>query len=144
VSFVLAGKSKSDLIFLDDILNMTEKQKGYAKSQIILATEDGSYGKKGLATDVDIPKPGGNYYLCGPEIMMQKVAEKIVREGVSQDKIYLSMERYMKCAVGICGNCSFSGYRVCADGPVFRYDLIKDLPHFSRAHRTRTGELIQK
>lgn len=142
-SFVLAGKSKKDLIFLDDLEDMIKEQIGL-KTEIITATEDGSHGVKGLATDAEIPKWGGNYYLCGPEIMMKKVAEKLVNIGAQPEDIFLSIERYMKCAVGVCGNCSFSGYRVCADGPVFRYDKIKDLPHFNRYHRTKTGELMQK
>jgi len=132
--FVLACKTKEDLLFLDEI---KEKCK-----ETIAVTDNGSYGTKGRVTDIEIPK-AKNYFICGPEKMMKAVAEKLVSEGVKPENIYLSMERYMKCAVGICGNCSFSGYRVCADGPVFSYDKIKDLPHFAAFHRTRTGELVK-
>jgi dihydroorotate dehydrogenase electron transfer subunit len=144
--FVMAGKTKSDLIFLSGIERMLGDRfdQSYLDKTLIPVTEDGSYGEKGLATDVDIPKSDYPYYICGPEIMMAKVAEKLVEQGVKPSKIYLSMERYMKCAMGICGECSFDGYRVCADGPVFTYDKVKDLPHFNRMHRTRTGELVEK
>lgn len=144
--FVLAGKTKKDLVFLEEIIKDFEHSHitKYSSENIITVTEDGSYGVKGLATDVDIPESEHNYYICGPEIMMQKVAEKLVNGNVKAERIYLSMERYMKCAVGICGNCSFSGYRVCADGPVFRYDKIRDLPHLNKFWRTRTGELKEK
>jgi len=143
LSFVLAGKTRNELIFLDDLI-ANEQLKAGNNNCIFTVTEDGSEGKKGLVTDIEIPKAAGNYYICGPEIMMAKVAEKLVSQGADPSKIYLSMERYMKCAMGICGNCSFDGYRVCADGPVFRYDQVKDLPHFNKLHRTRTGELIEK
>ena len=143
-NFVLAGKNKKDLIFLEDIIKTFEEFSALNPENIIGVTEDGSYGKKGLVTDVDIPKSERNYYICGPEIMMKKVAEKLVNKGVRSDNIYLSLERYMKCVVGICGNCSFSGYSVCTDGPVFRYDKIRDLPHFNKFNRTRTGELVRK
>ena len=119
------------------------KYLGEEEKRIVAVTNDGSYGTKGIVTDAKLPINDKNYYICGPEKMMKAVADKLISEGVKPDKIYLSMERYMKCAVGICGNCSFSGYRVCADGPVFRYDKIKDLPHFCQFKRTRTGELVK-
>ncbi len=144
--FVLAGKTKSDLIFLEKIIETFKKSPSinYSSENVIAVTEDGSYGIKGLVTDVDIQESDYNYFMCGPEIMMKNVAEKLVKKDVNPERIYISMERYMKCAVGVCGNCSFSGYRVCADGPVFRYDKIKDLPHFNKYERTRTGELVEK
>jgi len=47
--------------------------------------------------------------------------------GVADEAIYLSMERSMKCAVGFCGHCQFGPVFVCRDGPVFRYDRVRDL-----------------
>jgi len=143
--FVLAGKTKEDLIFLEDIVRRFEGNyvTDYSSKNVVCVTEDGSYGIKGIATDASIPKADHNYYVCGPEGMMEGVAEKLVNEGVGSERIYLSLERYMKCGAGICGSCSFSGYRVCADGPVFRYDKIKDLPHFNEWKRSRTGELVE-
>lgn len=137
---VLAGKTKSDLIFLEDILENFHN----CLDSVVCVTEDGSYGVKGLATDVDIPKAEHQYHICGPEIMMAKVAEKLINQNINPSWIHLSMERYMKCAVGVCRSCSISGYSVCGDGPVFRYDKIKDLPHFNKYGRTRTGELVEK
>jgi dihydroorotate dehydrogenase electron transfer subunit len=137
--FVIAGKTESDLIFLDDLIQK------YGTDNVTAATEDGSYGEKGLITDIDIPKSDHNYFICGPEIMMKKVAEKLVGDGAAPSRIYLSLERYMKCGGGVCRSCSVSGLSVCSDGPVFRYDKIKDLPHFKEGyHRTRTGELKKK
>lgn len=65
--------------------------------------------------------------LCGPEIMMRFTAQEFLRRGISQDKIYLSMERNMKCAIGFCGHCQWGPTFICKDGPVFRYSEIKDL-----------------
>ena len=47
------------------------------------------------------------------------------KRGVAAERIYLSMERNMKCAVGACGHCQFGPYFICRDGPVFRYDRIE-------------------
>ena len=65
--------------------------------------------------------------VCGPEIMMRFTAVELEKRGVAPDKIYISMERNMKCAIGFCGHCQFGPHFICKDGPVFRYDRLKDL-----------------
>lgn len=65
--------------------------------------------------------------LCGPEVMMRFTIRQLVERGVPEDRIYLSLERNMKCAVGFCGHCQFGPSFVCRDGPVFRYDRINSL-----------------
>ncbi|MBT5022219.1 dihydroorotate dehydrogenase electron transfer subunit [Candidatus Woesearchaeota archaeon] len=128
-NIILGGKNKSDLLFLD----FFENEIG---SELTTFTEDGSHGLKGIVTDIDyFGKP--NYAVCGPEKMIQAVGNKINLP----NKTFVSLERYMKCAVGLCGACSMSGYRVCVDGPVLRYDLIKDSSHFGKLHRVKSGEL---
>ncbi len=66
-------------------------------------------------------------FICGPEIMMRFSAQELHKRGVDGDHIFLSMERNMKCAIGLCGHCQFGPLFVCKDGPVFRYDQIKNL-----------------
>jgi NAD(P)H-flavin reductase len=63
--------------------------------------------------------------LCGPEIMMRFAQREFAQRGVAGDRLYLSLERNMQCAVGMCGHCQFGPSFVCMDGPVFRYDRIK-------------------
>lgn len=65
--------------------------------------------------------------VCGPETMMRYTIQALNERGLGDEQIYLSMERNMKCAVGFCGHCQFGGHFVCKDGPVFRYDAIKDI-----------------
>ncbi len=64
--------------------------------------------------------------VCGPEIMMRYVIRELKSRGVSDQDIYLSMERNMKCAVGFCGHCQMGPYFVCKDGPVFEYGQMKN------------------
>jgi len=63
-------------------------------------------------------------FVCGPEVMMRFAAADLVRRGVPPDLVFLSMERNMKCAVGVCGHCQFGPTFVCKDGPVFSYSRI--------------------
>jgi NAD(P)H-flavin reductase len=66
--------------------------------------------------------------VCGPEVMIRFSVMALEKRGVPHAGTYVSMERNMKCAVGLCGHCQFGPYFVCRDGPVFRYD--RTLPWF--------------
>jgi NAD(P)H-flavin reductase len=62
--------------------------------------------------------------VCGPEIMMRFTVDALRQRGLAMDRIFVSMERNMKCAIGLCGHCQFGRAFVCRDGPVFRYDRV--------------------
>ena len=64
-------------------------------------------------------------FVCGPEVMMRFAAADLVHRGVRPELVFLSMERNMKCAVGVCGHCQFGPAFVCKDGPVFSYPRIE-------------------
>ena len=88
-------------------------------------------GKVGVVTKLI---QGGGYdnlhaiaLVCGPEVMMRYAVQALQKRGVTDDRIYVSMERNMKCAVGFCGHCQLGPHFVCRDGPVYRYDRIADL-----------------
>jgi len=63
--------------------------------------------------------------ICGPEIMMRFVTRELEMQGLKREDIYVSMERNMKCGVGLCGHCQYGPYFICKDGPVFPYERIR-------------------
>jgi len=65
--------------------------------------------------------------VCGPEMMMRFTTMGLEKRGVSTQNIYVSLERDMKCAIGLCGHCQFGAAFVCKDGPVFPYSQVKVL-----------------
>lgn len=65
--------------------------------------------------------------VCGPEIMMRFTVAELIKRGIAHDDVFLSMERNMKCAVGMCGHCQYGPYFVCKDGPVFPYSAVERL-----------------
>lgn len=67
--------------------------------------------------------------VCGPEVMMRFSVRELERVGVAAERIYLSLERNMRCALGWCGHCQYGPLFVCKDGPVVRYDRIAHLLH---------------
>lgn len=66
-------------------------------------------------------------FVCGPEVMIRFAARDLERCGVPAERVYASLERNMKCAVGLCGRCQLGPGFVCKDGPVLRYDRVGPL-----------------
>lgn len=67
--------------------------------------------------------------LCGPEVMMRFSVRELEHRGLPRERIYVSMERNMKCAIGLCGHCQYGPFFVCKEGPVFRFDRVAWLFH---------------
>lgn len=65
--------------------------------------------------------------ICGPEIMMRLTADALCTAGLPAERVRLSMERNMKCGIGLCGHCQLREHFVCLDGPVFDYASIRHL-----------------
>ena len=67
--------------------------------------------------------------VCGPDLMMYYVVQSALGRGLSRRQIWVSLERNMHCAIGLCGHCQFGPAFVCKDGPVFRFDRIESYLH---------------
>jgi dihydroorotate dehydrogenase electron transfer subunit len=113
-------------------------------ADLLLATDDGSRGYHGLVTDAigELPAPeleACTIYACGPEGMLVALHRICRDRGIPGQ---LSVERYMKCGFGICGQCAMDGHLVCQDGPVFSAEQLDGLRDFGHAHRTATGRRL--
>ena len=71
--------------------------------------------------------PDAKAFLCGPPIMYKFTLQKIKEHKFKDENIYLSFERRMHCGVGVCQHCGIGSFYTCKQGPVFRYDQIKDI-----------------
>lgn len=81
-----------------------------------------------LLERLDLPRPRDTVLLtCGPEVMMWYVAQTALARGLAPQSIWVSLERNMSCAVGLCGHCQLGPEFICKDGPVFRYDRVASL-----------------
>lgn len=89
--------------------------------------------RKGLVTEfmkeIDFAAYGDDYavVIVGPPVMMKYAGLEALKLGVAEEKIWLSFERKMSCAIGKCGHCRIDEVYVCLDGPVFPYTVAKDL-----------------
>ncbi|MCK4364676.1 MAG: dihydroorotate dehydrogenase electron transfer subunit [Thermoplasmatales archaeon] len=132
---ILGAKSKKELFFEDRI-----KKCG---AEVHITTDDGSQGHKGFATDLAEKLISKNKYdlvlTCGPEIMMKKLFEIC-----GNIPFQASLERYMKCGIGICGQCTVGkGLRVCEEGPVFDGKTLKNIEDFGVFKRDAAGRKIR-
>ncbi|MDI3496952.1 dihydroorotate dehydrogenase electron transfer subunit [Archaeoglobus sp.] len=110
VSVVYGERTAKNLFWLDKF------------DRITVTTEDGSFGLKGTVLDALKLEKLDEYekiYVCGSEGMLRATYD-FLKERDALDKAEFSLERYMRCGIGVCGSCVIeNGLRVCADGPVF-------------------------
>jgi len=122
IFFVIGANTKEELLFIDELKELCSKEK------VIATTEDGSYGIKGLATEpVETLLAKEKFdiiYTCGPEQMVRKVFNLAEKHGIDLEA---SLERLMRCAIGLCGSCCIGKYYVCRDGPVFTAQQLREV-----------------
>ncbi|HEY1933988.1 MAG TPA: FAD/NAD(P)-binding protein [Acetobacteraceae bacterium] len=80
-----------------------------------------------LIPRVSVDVANATALVCGPEVMMRFTAAGLHDLGLPESSIWVSLERNMKCAIGLCGHCQFSGLFACKDGAVVRYDRVRRL-----------------
>ena len=136
VTTLIGAKTADELLF----------EEHFSKcGALSIATDDGSKGHHGFITGaMDMFNLAGfdQFYICGPELMMKSVLDILQAAGL-EAMAQLSLHRYFKCGIGVCGACTIdpSGLRVCRDGPVFSGDLLTT-SEFGKYHRDATGKKI--
>ncbi|MBD3210620.1 dihydroorotate dehydrogenase electron transfer subunit [Candidatus Micrarchaeota archaeon] len=132
---VVGGKTGKDIIW--------EKQLFTVSKEAFITTDDGSRGKKGTvmieAEWLIGEKKIDQVYACGPEKMMLAAAKVCHDHGMP---CQVSVERHMKCGVGICGSCDINGHLCCQDGPVFTGEEVLSMPDFGKRKRDASGKNV--
>ena len=125
---VLHGvKKPADLVHQDRF----EAWRRQPDTQVLLTTDEPDRAWKdrlGVVTElfdeVEIDPGRLIVFMCGPEVMTRIAVRTLGRRGVSMDRIFVSIERNMRCAIGLCGHCQFGPEFVCKDGPIFPFSRI--------------------
>jgi sulfhydrogenase subunit gamma (sulfur reductase) len=65
---------------------------------------------------------------CGPPIMIKFTLPVFEKLGFAPENVVTTLERRMKCGIGICGRCNIGHKYVCVDGPVFTQAELNELP----------------
>jgi NAD(P)H-flavin reductase len=133
ITLLHGSRTPDQILFREEF---TEWQRHGIELQLTVDQADDSWkGAVGFVTTLlerlPLTDPDNTEVLiCGPEIMMQFCALSAAARGISDRSIWLSMERNMQCAAGLCGHCQWGATFVCRDGPVFRFDSIRHLFRF--------------
>jgi dihydroorotate dehydrogenase electron transfer subunit len=136
-TFLMGVRSGSQLLFKERI-----KRLG---CDLLVSTDDGSEGYRGYASvyaaDLLEKNRFDQLYVCGPELMMAKVFTMAEKHGIP---IQASLERFLKCAIGLCGSCAIGPYRVCKDGPIFDTEMLRIVvSEFGKTRMDQSGRMIR-
>ncbi len=133
VTLINGARTKAEHVFADRFESLDIK--------VINTTDDGSFGENGTAVDIAqkiMSQDNFNFlYASGPEMMM-----KALQDVIGDTNYEFLFERYMKCAIGICGNCTMDplGLRLCVEGPVLPKEKVEQLTEFGKYHRDASGK----
>lgn len=128
VDLVYGSRSPAEILFHNQLERWQQNKNTNVYLTVDHSDEDWD-GPVGLVTSL---LPGINLepelttaFICGPEIMMRHGLSQLVNLGVPSEHIYVSMERNMRCAIGLCGHCQWGADMICQQGPIFAADKIR-------------------
>ena len=111
--------------------------------EMVICTDDGTKGLQGYPTNhlAELLRKHKfeRIYTCGPEIMMKKVFDFCQTNQIICEA---SLERFMKCGIGVCGQCACDGFRVCTDGPVFDSSKLVVMNDFGKYSMLKSGKRV--
>jgi NAD(P)H-flavin reductase len=130
LSFLYGTRSPRDILFRREL----EKWRSRFDLDVEITVDhpgEDWYGRVGVVTTL-IPFASFDRFdtvafVCGPEVMMRFTVAALRKRGISPDNIYVSMERSMKCGIGLCGHCQYGREFICKDGPVFPFSRVEPI-----------------
>jgi NAD(P)H-flavin reductase len=130
VALLYGSRTPSDLLYRSEL----ERWRARGRLDVLVTVDRGTpewSGSVGVVTKLidraTFDAANAVALVCGPEIMMRFTAAGVLKCGVTADRVFVSLERNMQCAVALCGHCQYGPVLVCRDGPVFRYDRLAGL-----------------
>lgn len=130
ISILCGARGPADLLYRGDLSSWRERHQVPVEVTVDFADRSW-HGQVGVVTrliaQADVDPDNAVALVCGPEIMMRYSLQELLARGFKSTAIYLSMERNMHCALGICGRCQYGPHFLCKDGPVLSYDRVEPL-----------------
>lgn len=129
ITLLLGSRTSEGLLYRDELSRWQESIN--VQHTVDRATSDWT-GNVGVVTALlerlPLPHPANTVLLtCGPEVMMWYTIRMALDRGLSESSVWVSLERNMNCAIGLCGHCQLGPQFVCKDGPIFRFDRVASL-----------------
>lgn len=126
VSVLYGARTPSDLLYVDELPRWAER----ADVSVTVDSADPTWGGRvgvvpKLVRGARFQPDWTTAFVCGPEIMIGFSVEALLERGVSPHRIFVSLERHMRCGIGLCGHCQLGPTLICRDGPVYSYADIE-------------------
>jgi NAD(P)H-flavin reductase len=127
------ARTPADRLFADELAAWSKNPAmEFLETVDLCAPHQTWHGRVGLITtlfpEVVIDAANTCMVTVGPPIMYRFVVAAATKLGIPESQIFMSLERRMRCGLGLCGHCQMDGIYVCQQGAVFRYSEIKDIP----------------
>jgi NAD(P)H-flavin reductase len=122
IRLLYGARSPADRLYVDELSELAARP-DMEVGQIVDRAGPEWLGRVGVVTSLfDVARldgPNATVFICGPERMMEATVKVLRDRGVTDDQIFVTLERHMECGVGLCGHCQLGKAFVCRDGPVF-------------------------
>lgn len=131
ITLIYGGRTPEHLCFKDELKEWAER--GDMRVELTVDTPDKAWAHRvgvvpAVLTDLGVSPDNAVAVTCGPPIMIRFTIQALEKLGFGDEQIVTTLERRMKCGVGLCGRCNIGEKFVCVDGPVFTQAQLKKLP----------------
>ncbi len=127
IRLLYGARTPADRLYVEELSRLAARP-DLDVGQIVDRAGPDWFGRVGVVTGLfdqgHLDGPNAAAFICGPERMMEATVNVLRDRGVTDDRIFVTLERHMECGVGLCGHCQLGKTFVCRDGPVFALDEL--------------------
>jgi sulfhydrogenase subunit gamma (sulfur reductase) len=131
VTILYGSKTPADLLFKGDLEDWSARKDCKLIVTVDKKTDDSWHGHVGLITTlfrkITVDPTNTTVFIIGPPVMFKFAVLEVLALGIPENRIFCSLERRMKCGLGVCGHCQIREVYVCQEGPIFTYQRVKRL-----------------
>ena len=131
IEVLVGARSPEELLFKSDLDLWSARADDVHVRLTVDAAREGWTGRIGVTSQLleglKVDTQDTYAFLCGPPVMYRDCLRRLLAMGLYENHLWLTLERRMKCGIGLCGNCQMSGHYLCQEGPLLSYREVRHL-----------------
>ena len=131
IDVLVGARSPDEILFKGDLETWSARSDDVHVRLTVDAAREGWTGRIGVTSSLlegmKVDTHDTYAFLCGPPVMYRDCLRRLLAMGLYENHLWLTLERRMKCGIGLCGNCQMSGHYLCQEGPLFSYREVRHL-----------------
>jgi sulfhydrogenase subunit gamma (sulfur reductase) len=131
IDVMVGARNPEELLFRDELAEWKARRDDVHVRLTVDAAREDWGGRIGVITSLLENFEGDTEdayaFLCGPPVMYRHCLKRLLALGLYENHLWMTLERRMRCGIGLCGNCQVSGHYLCQDGPLFSYRELRHL-----------------